>query len=98
MADKQPADKVPIHERFTWVMDQNVPANQRMVHHMRDDNRTDWAAKIEWITPDALPIGTPLHFTLFLKPGIHGVVRYTTPLGTQRVLVVHVERITTKMQ
>jgi hypothetical protein len=83
----------PNQEQFLFVVDRNIPANQHMVHHLQSDTDETWHVQVEWITPDALPAGTQLDFALFLKPtGPRGVVRYMTPLGSKRVLIVHAER------
>lgn len=84
--------KTPTEERFPFVIDRPVPANQHMIHNFRDQN-SETLRIVEWITPDALPAGHALHFSLSLLPtGPRGVVRYRSPLGIDRVLIVHVER------
>lgn len=85
-------DRPAVEETFDFVTDASVPANQHMTHHFRNDE-IRWYVIVQWITPDALPKGTTLHFALSLLPdGMRGVVQYTTPLGSKRVLTVHVDR------
>lgn len=92
MTDQPPAERVMTEERFGFNTTEAASANAHLTHNFNDVN-TNTLRIVEWITPDALPAGHPLHFSLSLLPtGPRGVVRYKSPLGILRVLIVHVER------